>query len=241
VCDFIEKLPHVEGHLGDADMTLEPAQIFILSVVFGWRRVNDGLRRFSTVYIEMARKGAKSTLTAGVALYCLCCEGEVGPQIVIGATTGEQAGKVFNPAKKMVERTEDLREAFGSQAFSRSIACKSNGGFIQPINAKGKTQDGWNPHLGILDELHAHKDRALFDVIKSAFGARKNPLLWVITTAGFDTVGVCYEQRTFVTKIARARARGRALFRDHLHARHRGRVRRTGARKATTPSTSACG
>jgi phage terminase large subunit-like protein len=201
VCDFIEKLPHVEGTWATPTLTLEPAQIFILSVVFGWRRVNDGLRRFSTVYIEMARKGAKSTLTSGVALYCLCCEGEVGPQVVIGATTGEQAGKVFNPAKKMVERTEDLREAFGLSAFSRSIACKSNGGFIQPINAKGKTQDGWNPHLGILDELHAHKDRALFDVINSAFGSRKNPLLWVITTAGFDTVGVCYEQRTFVTKI----------------------------------------
>ncbi len=142
-----------------------------------------------------------STLTAGVALYCLCCENEPGPQIVIGATTGEQAGKVFNPAKRMVEMTAALREAFDLEAFSRSIVCEMNGGFIQPINAKGKTQDGWNPHVGILDELHAHKDRSLFDVIKSAQGARKNPLLWIITTAGFDTNGVCYEQRTVATKM----------------------------------------
>jgi phage terminase large subunit-like protein len=200
ICDFIEKLPHVEGQWETPNIRLESPQIFILTTIFGWRRA-DGYRRFSTAYIEAARKFAKSTLTAGVALYCLCCEGEAGPQIVIGATTGEQAGKVFGPAKRMVEKTPDLQEAFDLGTYARSIACEQNGGFIQPINAKGKTQDGWNPHVGILDELHAHKDRSLFDVIKSAFGARKNPLLWVITTAGFDTNGVCYEQRTVATKM----------------------------------------
>lgn len=182
------------------NIRLEPAQVFILAVVFGWRR-EDGGRRFTTAYIEMARKGAKSTLSAGVSLYCACCEEEPGPQIVIGATTGEQAGKVFRPAQAMVRRSADLREAFGVTAWARSITISETGGTIQPINAKGSTQDGWNPHLGILDELHAHKDRALFDVIKSAFGARRNPLLWIITTAGFDTNGVCYEQRTYLTKV----------------------------------------
>jgi phage terminase large subunit-like protein len=201
VCDFIEKLPHVEGEWSTATITLEPPQIFILVVIFGWRRREDGLRRFTVAYLEMARKGAKSTLTAGVALYCLCCEGEKGPQIIVGATTAEQAGKVFKPAKGMVDRTADLRDAFGLRAFSRSITCQDNGGYIQPINSRGKTQDGWNPHVGILDELHAHQTRALFDVIRSAFGSRKNPLLWQITTAGYNIAGVCYEQRTFVTKV----------------------------------------
>jgi phage terminase large subunit-like protein len=200
VCDFIEKLPHVEGSWDTDTISLEPPQVFILCVIFGWRK-QDGTRRFNSVYIEMARKGAKSTLTAGVALYSLACEGEVGPQIIIGATTGEQAGKVFNPAKKMVDKTPDLQQAFGLETFVRSISCAANGGFIQPINAKGKTQDGWNPHVGILDELHAHPNRALYDVIRSAFGSRKNWLMWVITTAGYDTAGVCYEQRTFVTKV----------------------------------------
>jgi len=212
ICDFIEKLPHVEGQWETPNIRLEPPQVFILTTVFGWRRA-DGYRRFSTAYIEAARKFAKSTLTAGVALYCLCCEGESGPQIVIGATTGEQAGKVFGPAKRMVEKTPDLQEHFELGTYARSIACKQNGGFIQPINAKGKTQDGWNPHLGILDELHAHLDRALFDVIKSAFGARKNPLLWIITTAGFDTNGVCYEQRASATKMLE-----RVVALDHLFA-----------------------
>lgn len=199
VCDFIEKLPHVKGSWGTSTLYLEAPQVFILAVLFGWRRA-DGNRRFSMAYIEMARKGGKSSLAAGIALYCLCCENEVGPEIVIGATTGEQAGKVFEPAKKMVDKTPALRQAFGLETFARSIACSENGGFIQPINAKGKTQDGWNPHVGILDELHAHPNRALFDVIKSAFGSRKNPLLLIITTAGFDTNGVCYEQRTKAIK-----------------------------------------
>lgn len=201
VCDFIEKLPHVEGQWETPTLTLEPAQIFILVVVFGWRRKADGLRRFTMAYIEMARKGAKSTLTAGIVLYCTCCEGEQGPLTLIGATTGDQARKVFNPARQMVLRTPAVQEAFGLEAWARAITCADNGGTIQTINAKASTQDGHNTHLGVLDELHAHKDRGLFDVIRSSFGARKQPLLWMITTAGFNIYGVCYEQRSFVAKV----------------------------------------
>jgi len=186
VCDFIEKLPHVEGQWDTPTIRLEPPQVFILSVVFGWRRKFDGKRRFTMTYIEMARKGAKSTLTAGVALYCETCEDEPGPLVLIGATTGAQARKVFNPARQMVLKTKDLREAFGLEAWARAITCQSNGGTMQTINAKSSTQDGHNPHLAVLDELHAHADRGLFDVLRSAFGARKNPLLWMITTAGFS-------------------------------------------------------
>lgn len=201
VCDFVEKLPHVQGSWDSKTLTLEPAQVFILVNVFGFRRRSDDRRRFTRAYIEVARKNAKSTLTAGVALYCLTCEGEMGPDIVVGATTGAQAEKVFKPAKLMVDRTGALREAFNLKAWARSITCGDNGGAIQPINSKSSSQDGWNPYVGILDELHAHKDRGLFDVIRSAFGARKQPLMWMITTAGYDVRGVCFEQRTLVAKI----------------------------------------
>jgi phage terminase large subunit-like protein len=201
VCDFIEKLPHVEGSWSTKTITLEPAQIFILANVFGFRRRENGSRRFTDTYIEMARKSAKSTLTAGVALYCLTSEDENGPQVVIGATTGSQALKVFTPARNMVERTRALREAFNIKAWAHSISCEDNDGYIQPINAKSSTQDGWNPHVGILDELHAHKDRGLHDVIKSSFGARRNPLMWRITTAGYNSLGVCFEQHQLVEKI----------------------------------------
>lgn len=201
VCDFIEKLPHVAGSWDSPTIELEPAQIFILVNVFGFRRRSDDRRRFTRAYIEVARKNAKSTLTAGVAIYCLTCEGELGAEIVIGATTGAQADKVFKPAKLMVDRTSALRDAFSVKGWARSITCGDNGGTIQPINAKSSTQDGWNPFVGILDELHAHKDRGLFDVIRSAFGARKQPLMWMITTAGYNVRGVCYEQRSLLVKI----------------------------------------
>lgn len=201
VCDFIEKLPHVQGAWDSPTLALEPAQCFILVNVFGFRRKIDDRRRFTRAYIEMARKNAKSTLTAGVALYCLTCEGEMGPEIIIGATTGAQADKVFKPAKQMVDRVGALREAFGLRAWARSITCADNGGTVQPINSKSSTQDGWNPYVGVLDELHAHKDRGLFDVIRSAFGARKQPLMWMITTAGYNVHGVCFEQRTLLLKI----------------------------------------
>lgn len=211
ICDFAEKLPHVKGRWDDPQIRLEPAQCFMLTVIFGWRRKEDRrFRRFTAVYIEMARKGAKSTLAAIVALYCLTCEDEPGPEIIVGATTGDQANKVFQPAREMVLRTAALRDAFGVRAWARSITCDASAGFVQPINAKASTQDGWNPYVGILDELHAHKTRALYDVIRSAFGSRRSPLLWIITTAGYNTTGICYEQRSFVTKVLQG-----ALEADH--------------------------
>ncbi|EPR14140.1 terminase [Sphingobium indicum IP26] len=226
VCDFIEKLPHIEGNWckcpGAADgvhddrcgcIDLEPAQIFVLSTVFGWRRKDNGLRRFTMVYEEVARKNAKSTKTAGVSLYTLCCENEAGPQILTVATTFDQAKKVFYPAKRMVEKLPDLQEAFGVTPWAKSITCADNGGYMQPLHAKSKSQDGHNPHLVTLDEFHAHKDRSLYNVMRSAFGARKQPLMWAITTAGSDINGPCYEERTFAAKVL-----NRAIEAEHYFA-----------------------
>jgi phage terminase large subunit-like protein len=199
ICRFAELLPHVEGRWETPTIRLEPWQIFGLAVVFGWRRKSDGGRRFSKVYWEVARKNAKSTLAAIVSLYCLCCEDEPAPYVFIGATTGAQAQKVFHPARMMVEKTPALQEAFGLKVWAKSVT-EPGGGYIQTINSKGSTNDGHNPHLAVLDELHAHPNRSLYDVMDSAFGARTNPLMWIITTAGFDVTGVCYEQRSYVVK-----------------------------------------
>lgn len=200
ICDFAELLPHIEGRWATPTLLLEPWQVFTLAVIFGWRRKADGGRRFSKVYWEVARKNAKSTIAAVITLYCLTKENEPGPYVFIGATTGAQAQKVFHPAKMMAQKTPALCDAFGLQVWAKSIT-EPGGGYVQTINSKGSTQDGHNPHLSVLDELHAHKDRALYDVMDSAMGARLNPLMWIITTAGFDTETVCYEQRLFATKV----------------------------------------
>lgn len=212
VCDFIEKLPHVEGVWQDPNIVLEPFQIFILVCVFGWRRKDNGYRRFTVVYEEVARKNAKSTKTAGISLYCLCCEGDVGPQVLTAATTYDQAKKVFHPAKRMVEKLPELQEAFGVTAWAKSITCMDNGGYMQPIHAKSKTQDGHNPKLVTLDELHAHEDRGLYDVMRSSQGQQINPLFWQITTAGFNLEGICFEQRAFAIKVLQGEVTAEHVF-----------------------------
>src|SRR4029453_17836143 len=180
-CDFLEKLPHVEGRWATPTITLAPVQVWLVATLFGWRTRATGGRRFSMAYIGAARKFAKSTLAAGIALYCLTCEGEAGPQVIIAATTGQQAEKVFRPAREMVRRTPDLRSAFGLEAWGPGITCADKGGVIQTINAKGSTQDGWNPYLVVLDELHAHPSPALFNVLRSSFGSPPHQLLFVFS------------------------------------------------------------
>lgn len=212
VCDFIEKLPHIEGVWKHPNIILEPFQIFVLACVFGWRRKDNGYRRFTVVYEEVARKNAKSTKTAGLSLYCLCCEGDHGPQVLTAATTYDQAKKVFYPAQRMVEKTPDLQEAFGITRMAKSITCADNGGYMQPIHAKSKTQDGHNPKLVTLDELHAHEDRGLYDVMRSSQGQQINPLFWQITTAGFNQEGICFEQRAFAIKVLQGEVEADHVF-----------------------------
>ncbi len=200
-CRFIEKLPHVKGTWESKNITLEPWQIFMLCNLFGWRKKSNGTRRFSRLYLEIGRKNAKSTIAGGIALFCLACEDEVGPEIIVGATTGAQAKKVFEPMKMMVRKAPFLAAEHSIIPWSYRIECQLNDGEVFCINAKSSTQDGHNPHVVVLDELHAHKDRGLFDVMRSSMGSRRNPLFLQITTAGYSTTGVCYEQRTLSNKI----------------------------------------
>lgn len=202
VCDFAEKLPHVEGNWATPTIVLHESHIFFLVQLFGFRKP-DGTRRFSSALFAIARKNAKSTLAAIVGLYCQCCEGENGPQVITGATTGQQARIVFNVAKRMVEKTDDLREAFQLEPFANAIASYHNGGTYKPINAKASTQDGLNPSTVILDEIHAHKNHDLLNVLKSAAGARNNVLFLLLTTEGYSSPGPWAEEREFAKKVLR--------------------------------------
>lgn len=199
-CDFIEKLPHVEGTWDPKTIVLHDSDVFFVVNLFGFRN-HDGTRRFTTAVKAVARKNAKSTTCAAIGLYCLSCEGELGPQVMSAATTGTQARIVFNFAKKMVERTPDLREAFGLEPFANAIASYGNGGTFKPINSKASTQDGLNPSCSILDEVHAHKTHDLLNVLKSAAGARQNPLFLYATTEGYESPGPWPELRHFAQQV----------------------------------------
>ena len=199
-CRFLEGLPHVEGSWGKETIELHAAHVFATVNIFGFR-LRDGSRRFTDALFAVARKNAKSTWAAGVALYCLAVEGEVGPQVISAATTGSQARIVWSIAKRQVERTEDLRVAFDLEPFANSIASYGNGGFFKPINAKASTQDGLNPSCVVLDELHAHKTHDLLNVLKSAAGARRSPLFLLTTTEGYESPGPWPEERKFAQQV----------------------------------------
>lgn len=203
VCKFIEKLPHIKGKWARdrRPLTLEPWQIFHLATFFGWVDA-EGLRRFKTSYGEFPRKNAKSTIASGVALYCLTADGEEGAEVYSAATTREQAGIVWRDAKRMVERTAGLRERFGVSATANSVSVEETASLFRPLSRdQGGNHDGLNVHCGVLDELHAHKTRDIFDVIETATGARDQPVIWIITTAGFNRSGICYEQRSYLIKV----------------------------------------
>lgn len=199
-CDFIEKLPHVEGKWDTENVVLHPSHVLFVVQLFGFRN-RDGTRRFTTALFAVARKNAKSFLCSAILLYCLCCEEENGPQVISAATTGSQARIVFNVAKRIVEKTSELREAFTLEPFANAIARYDVGGTFKPINAKASTQDGLNPsHTGI-DEIHAHKTHDLLNVLKSAAGARRNPLFLYTTTEGYESPGPWGEIRHFAKQL----------------------------------------
>jgi phage terminase large subunit-like protein len=196
---FIEKLPHVEGRWGSATIELQPWQIWILAAAYGFRRTSDGHRLVTTVFFEVGRKSAKSTLVAAAALYHLAVENEPGAQVVCGASTGNQARIVFSIMQRMVKRSPWLRE-LGFTAYANAITFGETGGTAKPINSKSSTQDGLSPSFISLDESHAQSFE-LHDVLKSAQGARVDAALWAPTTAGYSLTSVGYALRSTAQKI----------------------------------------
>jgi phage terminase large subunit-like protein len=212
VCRFLELLPHTKGKWARTSdpLRLEPWQVFILASVFGWVKKETGLRRFLIVYIEVPRKNGKSHLSAGVGLYMLTSDGEHGAEVYSGATTEKQAWEVFRPAHQMAERTEAFREAFGVEMMAKNLSVPANGSRFEPVI--GKPGDGASPSCAIVDEFHEHATDDLFETMLTGMGAREQPLMWVITTAGADTAGPCYALRSDAVQMLEGSAPRDELF-----------------------------
>lgn len=205
---FIEKLKHTKGEWAGQRFRLEPWQQFVLWNIFGWKNA-DGTRRFRYAYIEIARKNGKTALSAGIGLYMLFADGESRPEVYSAATVKDQAKICFSDAVEIVKAT-NLKNYL--TPYRNSIVYELKGGTMKPLSSDYGTHDGLNPSCGIIDEFHAHKDSGMFDVIKSAFGARRQPLMFIITTAGFDKSGVCYAYRENVIKVLRGVNEDDSLF-----------------------------
>jgi phage terminase large subunit-like protein len=216
ICASTERFPHIKGPkariVGTDDegrpqwqtLELEPWQCWVLTTLFGWKRVDTGLRRFRIGLILVPRKNAKSTIGAAVMLFMLAPDGEMGAEVVSAATTRPQASIVARLAWDMAQRTPEYREFFGVKLGSkttRSLEIPELASKAEPLSADAETLDGLNIHCAVVDELHAHRTRDLWDVLDTATGAREQPLLLPITTAGSNTGGICYEQVTYLQKV----------------------------------------
>lgn len=205
VCAFAELLPHVEGKWAKDTVVLHELQIFTLANLFGFRNPN-GTRRYTSVLYATARKQGKSTLAAIIMLYCMCYEDEPGALLISAATTGDQARIVWRVAHRMIERSPELRAAFTLVTRANDILMKAEQRVFRPINAKASTQDGLNPSHVVCDEIHAHKSPDLLNVLRSAAGARSNPLFLLTTTEGYESPGPWPELREFAKRVLRGAA-----------------------------------
>jgi phage terminase large subunit-like protein len=204
VCWCISKLPHVSGKWAKRvrgmpnPIVLEPWQCFILCVIFGWVKKSSGMRRYTKAYIEMPRKNAKSTTAAGVGNYMFAADGENDAQVFSGATKEKQAMEVFRPARLMAMRTPGFLKAFDIEVNKQSMT-RSDGGRFEPLVKN--PGDGSSPSCAIVDEYHEHQTSTLHDAMESGMGSREQPLMFVITTAGFNIGGPCYLLRSDVIKV----------------------------------------
>lgn len=192
VAKFIQLLPHTKGEWArrGEKIFLEPWQVFACCVPFGWVKKSDSLRRFRTIFIFVCRKNGKSAIAAGIANYMFCADDEFGAEVYSGATTEKQAWEVFRPAKQMVERTPQLKEYFGVEVNASNMNRVADGSRFEPVI--GKPGDGSSPSCAVIDEYHEHKDDALYDTMETGMGARNQPIMLVITTAGATIGGACH-------------------------------------------------
>jgi phage terminase large subunit-like protein len=196
---FIERCcSHVKDGFGSrvgARIRLEPWQIFLVATLFGWLSTETGRRRYRIFYIELARKNAKSTLLACLALYALIADGVGGAEVYSAATNYTQASLVWEVGQQMVPHSPALNRRIGPHR-SRALHLP-DGSRFRPVHAKALGNEGLNPSFTVMDELHAHPSPNLWNVFRQGMGARLEPMLGAITTAGSNQAGVCFAERLY--------------------------------------------
>ena len=204
IYNFCRKyIKHVKGDIAKKTYILEPFQLFIAGSIFGWKKKEDNSRRYTKSFIFLARGNAKTDLAAISALYEYYESEKIGQEIIILATTKEQAAICFQRAANMISFNPKLRQDSKTSKV-RHHNYKEKGkstGVMKALASESNTLDGQRVTFGILDEIHAYKDRNLFDVIKSSQGTMKDTHLMMITTAGFLTNGFCMDEYNYAAKV----------------------------------------
>ena len=206
---------HIKGPLAGQPIKLDPWQKFWTAVLYGWRRL-DGRRRFTRAYEEVARKNGKSTWKGPQGAYLFMMDGEMGAEVYAVASTREQAMTVFKPAyenfKRWQRKSPGIARSFRIFEGMNQERIEAGASIFKPIASNADAQDGFNPSAILYDELHAQKSREQWDVLESGFGAREQPLLSAITTAGFILDGICTEIRGYLVSILEGRRKDDDFF-----------------------------
>lgn len=190
--DFFGILRHWKGSFAGKPIELEPWQKFIQGSIFGWKRSADGLRRFRESYVEIPRKNGKTTIGGGTAIYGLALDGEQGGEIYAVATKRDQAKILWKDSKMMILNSPHLSRRI--DCLVNNISMPLTASKFEPLGRDSKSLDGLNPHLALCDELHAWEDRLLWSQVEDAMGARDQPLIYSITTAGTNPESLCFEK-----------------------------------------------
>lgn len=207
VFKFYTYCRHVDGALDGQPIVLATWQKFIMGSVFGWVHRTTGLRRFRKAYVQVGRGNGKSTLLSGLGLYMLMQDrlpgqkkGEAGAEVYATATKSEQAHIVYDAARMMAIKSPDLLKRL--EPGKTRMDYPETGSKFMPLSKDTKSLDGLKPTLGIIDEYHAHETDEMRGVLVSAMGKRLQPLLFTITTAGFNLSAPCYkDEYIYLTKL----------------------------------------
>lgn len=212
---FAEMLRHYKGEWAGELIALQPYQKFRLGSVFGWTHVETGLRRFRHAFNLLPRKQGKSLEAAVVSLYVTFFDGEPGAEGYCAATKEKQARIVFDDARKLVTQS-GLKQRISVQV--RNLYREATASKLEPLGADSDSTDGLNPNFVNIDEFQAHKTRGLIDVLETATGARRQPLIFKIGTAGSDPVSPCGDEFDYACKILMGVLHDEAYFAFIAHA-----------------------
>ena len=201
---FIQSLVHTNGEWSNHNIILESWEQFIIASIFGWRRKENKLRRYKKAYVQVSRKNGKTTFASGIGNYCFFCDSpaEAGVEIYYIATKKDQAKIAWSESERQIRKAKALnKEAITYKQTSTITKKKDTASKSKPLGQDSNTEDGLNPHLVIVDEYHAHPDNELLNVLESGMGARRQPLTFIITTAGFDKTSVCFSEYEYAKQI----------------------------------------
>lgn len=195
LCRFIETfLVHVEGaeDLVGTPLLLADFQVWMLVVAFGWVQPGTKRPRFRRIVAFMPSGSGKSTLSAGIAAYYLCVD-KGSSTIVTAATSRDQARLVFDWSRRMLLNAPALLERFGVVVEEHLVKRPATGSVYKPLSREARAAEGKLPRLTIVDEVHVHPDRELWDNLRKTGAKRPDSVLLAISTAGNDTTGIGFE------------------------------------------------